>query len=84
MENLKALVFGKKLTSYQRALAQREFKNMEERLELLEKVIKNNTVLPHVVGRSELLCQYEPDNTTSMNCKHCGEPKWAHQFFSLE
>ena len=39
--------------------------------------------IPHVVQQSEQLCQYEPDNTTAMNCKHCGEPKWVHQCCSL-
>ena len=57
MENLKALVFGKQLTAYQRALAQREFKDIVERLELLEKVVKNNAVLPHV---------------SKSVCRHCG------------
>ena len=42
MKNLRVLVFGKKLTSYQRALVQKEFKNMEKRIELPEKVVKNN------------------------------------------
>ena len=51
MENLKALVYKGDLTPYQRALAQREFKDLVERLELLEKAVKNNTVLP-LVGRS--------------------------------
>ncbi|HMG16749.1 MAG TPA: hypothetical protein VK590_14935 [Saprospiraceae bacterium] len=23
-------------------------------------------------------CFYEPDNTTAMNCKHCGKSKWLH------
>jgi len=23
-------------------------------------------------------CVYEQDNTTSMNCKHCGQSKWTH------
>ena len=23
-------------------------------------------------------CQYEADDTTAMNCKWCGNPKWAH------
>ena len=50
MENLKALVFGKQLTAYQRALVQREFKDMVERLELLENAVKNNAVLPTVSG----------------------------------
>lgn len=39
------------------------------------------------IGRSEQLQQadvigscrfYEQDNTTSMNCKHCGKSKWMH------
>lgn len=24
------------------------------------------------------VCQYEQDNTTAMNCKHCGKSKWLH------
>lgn len=32
---------------------------------------------------NEQLCQYEPDNTTAMNCKHCGNPKWVHKCCSL-
>jgi len=51
MENLKALVFGKELNAYQRALAQREFKDMAERLELLEKAVENNGDLPPVSNR---------------------------------
>lgn len=50
MENLKALVYKGDLTPYQRVLAQREFKDLVERLELLEKAVKNNAVLPHVSG----------------------------------
>lgn len=23
-------------------------------------------------------CVYQPDNTTAMNCRHCGRPKWTH------
>jgi hypothetical protein len=51
MENLKALVYNRKLTDYQRALAQREFEGLIERLELYEKAVKNNAVLPHVNAR---------------------------------
>ena len=25
-------------------------------------------------------CIYEPDKSTAMNCKHCGEPKHRHKF----
>lgn len=39
--------------------------------------------LHDVVGQSEQLCQYEPDSTTAMNCKHCGDPKWVHKCCSL-
>lgn len=53
MENLKALVYKGDLTPYQRALAKREFEGMVERLELLEKAVKNNAVLPLV---SNQLC----------------------------
>ncbi len=27
-------------------------------------------------------CQYESDDTTAMNCKHCGDPKWVHDQLS--
>lgn len=49
MENLKALVYKGDLTPYQKALAQREFEGMIERLEIFEKAVKNNAVLPLVV-----------------------------------
>ena len=26
-------------------------------------------------------CQYESDDTTAMNCKYCGGPKWTHDHF---
>lgn len=26
----------------------------------------------------QIKCYYEPDNTTSMNCKNCGQPKINH------
>ena len=32
-------------------------------------------ILPDVIN---LACNYEPDDTTAMNCKHCGNPKWTH------
>ena len=32
---------------------------------------------------TEQLCQYESDNTTAMNCKHCGNPKWTHDCCKL-
>lgn len=48
MENLKALVYKGDLTPYQKALAQREFEGMIERLEIYEKAVKNNAVLPLV------------------------------------
>jgi len=55
MENLKALVFGKETTPYQKALALREFKDITERLELLEKVVNENCNLQNVTMRSEQL-----------------------------
>ena len=58
MENLKALVYKGDLTPYQRALAQREFKGMIERLEIYEKAVKNNAVLPLV---SDTVCEHEWD-----------------------
>ena len=58
MENLKALVYKGDLTPYQRALAQREFEGMIERLEIYEKAVKNNAVLPHV---SDTVCEHEWD-----------------------
>lgn len=56
MENLKALVYKGDLTPYQRALAQREFEGMIERLEIYEKAVKNNAVLPLV---SDTVCEHE-------------------------
>ena len=50
MENLKALIYKGDITPYQRALAQREFEGMVERLEIYEKAVKNNAVLLHVSG----------------------------------
>jgi len=50
MENLKALVYKGDLIPYQRALAQREFEGMVGRLEIYEKVVKNNVVLPFVIN----------------------------------
>lgn len=35
-------------------------------------------LLANVSRRSEQLCQYEKDDTTAMNCKHCGKAKWLH------
>ena len=36
-------------------------------------------IIPDVVGQSEQLCEcYEPDDTTAMNCKHCGQPQFMH------
>jgi len=34
-------------------------------------------VLPQA-GVIKSVCQYEQDNTTAMNCKHCGKAKWLH------
>ena len=28
-------------------------------------------------------CLYESDDTTGMNCKHCGDPKWVHEISAL-
>ena len=28
-------------------------------------------------------CLYESDDTTGMNCKHCGDPKWVHEISGL-
>jgi len=36
MENLKALVYGKDLTDYQKALAIKEFEKLQERVKYLE------------------------------------------------
>jgi uncharacterized coiled-coil protein SlyX len=32
-------------------------------------------VQPDVIGSCRF---YEQDNTTAMNCKHCGKSKWLH------
>lgn len=57
MENLIALVTGMEMTPYQRALAQREFERMIERLEIYENAVKNNAVSPNV--SSSLLCIFD-------------------------
>ena len=49
----------------------------------IKKHISEQLNILRVVQQSEQLCQYEPDNTTAMNCKHCGEPKWVHKYCSL-
>lgn len=69
MENLKALVYKGDLTPYQRALAQREFKDLVERLELLEKAVKNNAVLPHV-SNSALQDNSKLVNNMCMSYRH--------------
>jgi len=71
-------------------LALKEIKSIKGRnVELLydyvfeaHRLVKKLTI-PHVVQQSEQLCQYEPDNTTAMNCKHCGNPKWTHDCCKL-
>lgn len=35
----------------------------------------SNCIKPDVL---KLDCVYEPDCTTAMNCKYCGNPKWMH------
>lgn len=40
MENLKMLVSGRQLNTYQKALAKREFEGLLERLELFEQQLK--------------------------------------------
>lgn len=60
MENLKALVYKGDLTPYQMALAQREFKDLVERLELLEKAVKNNDV-SKCYDRADMKYAYNAD-----------------------
>ncbi len=55
MENLKTLVYGRKLNDYQRALAQKEFEAIENNLVkfgnyLLSKERKNN-IFHHLIKR---------------------------------
>ena len=69
MENLKALVYKGDLTPYQRALAQREFKDLVERLELLEKAVKNNAVLP-LVSNSALQDNSKLVDNMCMSYRH--------------
>ena len=82
MENLKALVYKGDLTPYQRALAQREFEGLIERLELYEKAVKNNAVLPHV---SDTVCScskgkgIDHDEDGKAYCIDCG--KYLEQTF---
>ena len=58
MENLRALIYKGDITPYQRALAQREFEGIVERLEIYEKAVKNNSVLPLVSNRREQLIAF--------------------------
>ena len=63
-------------------MALKEIKSIKGRnVELLHdyvfeahRLVKKLTI-PDVIN---LACNYEPDNTTAMNCKHCGNPKWTH------
>jgi hypothetical protein len=53
---------------------QEQITKLQTELEELKKVnfISSNTLL-------EDSCRfYEQDNTTAMNCKHCGKSKWMH------
>lgn len=50
MKNLKALIYKGDLTPYQRALAQREFEGMVERLEIYEKAVKNEIMINKIKG----------------------------------
>jgi hypothetical protein len=49
-------------------------KVLEEMLIDVKQAVKNCSI-PLVINQA---CIYEPDNTTAMNCKHCGNPKWTH------
>jgi hypothetical protein len=60
MENLKALISGRKLTNYQRALANREFEGMLKTIEMYEKTLKNNAISPHV---SDMVCDHPEDRS---------------------
>jgi hypothetical protein len=42
--------------------------------ELIEELNQALSQLP-VIGNCRF---YEQDNTTAMNCKHCGKGKWMH------
>ena len=59
-----------------------KYKNIEfELLPLMEEYAQQQIVSAE--KRSEQSCQYEPDDTTAMNCKHCGNPKWTHDCCKL-
>lgn len=48
---------------------------MQEYAEIYHKSEVNKLNKANVI---KLVCQYEPDNTTAMNCKRCGQAKWLH------
>lgn len=53
----------------------------QEQLDAFQKMHDIALNMHFVVGQSEQLCEcYEPDNTTAMNCKHCKQPKFMHDF----
>ena len=80
---IKIALWNKVKTTYPSGTSKHTNALLEEDFDsFIEDVVKICT-MPAVVGRSELLCEYEPDNTTAMNCKHCGNPKWVHKCCSL-
>lgn len=75
MENLKALIYKRNVTLYQRSLAKQEFEGLLERLKLLENALlqqtrelneKNNTCRHDFVTKKR-----ESDKTGT--CDYCGE-----------
>ena len=45
---------------------------------ILSELQKIRKALEPKVTTGTLPCYYEPDNTTAMNCKHCGKSPWLH------
>lgn len=51
------------------------YRSLCRMIEEAEKEVNENFVQPAVIVN----CRFcEQDNTTAMNCKHCGKSKWMH------
>ena len=45
----------------------------EAQISLLNSLVDNNIIITAVEK-----CNYQQDDTTAMNCIHCGKGKWLH------
>ena len=56
------------------------YKNLPKAYQFGMKIFKQEVV--NFISSNTLLADscrfYEQDNTTAMNCKHCGKSKWMH------